>query len=168
MPSSRMWSLLSLLKCANVLHREIVLQSGDFLSRFTSRIQFFLSALCLYFHTTLHYSYYLYVQTHFEPRFCFCSSDARLVSFRKSGSLGIQVSGGNKAGIFVAAVKEGSPAYNEGLRKGDQVMMVCSEHHCVQICLNVITSLFLQPTFPLVQYLQQCFSVPTRKNFYHV
>ena len=50
--------------------------------------------------------------------------DARLVSFRKSGSLGIQVSGGNKAGIYVAAVKEGSPAYNEGLRKGDQVMMV--------------------------------------------
>ena len=50
--------------------------------------------------------------------------DARLVAFRKSGSLGIQVSGGNKTGIFVAAVKEGSPAYNEGLRKGDQVLMV--------------------------------------------
>ncbi|XP_078360375.1 tight junction protein ZO-1-like isoform X2 [Oculina patagonica] len=49
--------------------------------------------------------------------------DARLVAFRKSGSLGIQVSGGNKTGIFVAAVKEGSPAYNEGLRKGDQVLM---------------------------------------------
>ncbi|KAJ7394022.1 Tight junction protein ZO-2 [Desmophyllum pertusum] len=49
--------------------------------------------------------------------------DARLVAFRKSGSLGIQVSGGNKSGIFVAAVKEGSPAYNEGLRKGDQVLM---------------------------------------------
>lgn len=49
--------------------------------------------------------------------------DARLVAFRKSGSLGIQVSGGNKTGIFVAAVKEGSPAYNEGLRTGDQVLM---------------------------------------------
>ena len=46
------------------------------------------------------------------------------MAFRKSGSLGIQVSGGNKTGIFVAAVKEGSPAYNEGLRKGDQVLMV--------------------------------------------
>ena len=34
------------------------------------------------------------------------------------------MSGGNKSGIFVAAVKEGSPAYNEGLRKGDQVLMV--------------------------------------------
>ncbi|CAH3013994.1 unnamed protein product [Porites evermanni] len=49
--------------------------------------------------------------------------DARLVSFRKSGSLGIQVSGGNMAGIFVAAVKEGSPAYNSGLRRGDQILM---------------------------------------------
>ena len=46
------------------------------------------------------------------------------MSFHKSGSLGIQVSGGNKAGVYVAAVKEGSPAYNEGLRKGDQVLMV--------------------------------------------
>lgn len=54
----------------------------------------------------------------------FFDSDARLVAFRKSGSLGIQVSGGNKAGIYVAAVKEGSPAYNEGLRKGDQILMV--------------------------------------------
>lgn len=34
------------------------------------------------------------------------------------------MSGGNKTGIFVAAVKEGSPAYNEGLRTGDQVLMV--------------------------------------------
>lgn len=56
--------------------------------------------------------------------FNLCNRDARLVAFRKSGSLGIQVSGGNKSGIFVAAVKEGSPAYNEGLRKGDQVLMV--------------------------------------------
>lgn len=55
--------------------------------------------------------------------------DARLVAFRKSGSLGIQVSGGNKSGIFVAAVKEGSPAYNEGLRKGDQVLMVRQSNH---------------------------------------
>lgn len=28
------------------------------------------------------------------------------------------------AGIFVAAVKEGSPAYNSGLRRGDQILMV--------------------------------------------
>ena len=56
----------------------------------------------------------------------FCS-DARLVSFRKSCSLGIQVSGGNMAGIFVAAVKEGSPAYNSGLRRGDQILMVSNQ-----------------------------------------
>lgn len=60
----------------------------------------------------------------FHSIFVTCNRDARLVAFRKSGSLGIQVSGGNKSGIFVAAVKEGSPAYNEGLRKGDQVLMV--------------------------------------------
>ena len=50
--------------------------------------------------------------------------DARLVTFRKSGSLGIQVQGGNKVGIFVAAVKEGSAAHDKGLRKGDQILMV--------------------------------------------
>ncbi|XP_068711421.1 tight junction protein ZO-1-like isoform X2 [Montipora foliosa] len=49
--------------------------------------------------------------------------DTRLVAFHKSGSLGIQVSGGNKGGIFVAAVKPGSPAYSEGLRHGDQILM---------------------------------------------
>ena len=52
------------------------------------------------------------------------ASDTRLVAFHKSGSLGIQVSGGNKGGIFVAAVKPGSPAYSEGLRHGDQILMV--------------------------------------------
>lgn len=60
------------------------------------------------------------------------NSDARLVAFRKSGSLGIQVSGGNKTGIFVAAVKEGSPAYNEGLRTGDQVLMVMLRIYHIQ------------------------------------
>ena len=68
----------------------------------------------------------------------FCS-DARLVSFHKSGSLGIQVSGGNMAGIFVAAVKEGSPAYNSGLRRGDQILMVSNQ-----------TSLFASNTHGLV------------------
>lgn len=31
------------------------------------------------------------------------------------------------AGIFVAAVKEGSPAYNSGLRRGDQILMVSNQ-----------------------------------------
>lgn len=68
-----------------------------------------------------------------------CNRDARLVAFRKSGSLGIQVSGGNKSGIFVAAVKEGSPAYNEGLRKGDQILMV-SQHNTDQgiVCYHFV------------------------------
>lgn len=69
--------------------------------------------------------------------FVTCNRDARLVAFRKSGSLGIQVSGGNKSGIFVAAVKEGSPAYNEGLRKGDQILMVSNRDqviHVVSLC----------------------------------
>ena len=77
--------------------------------------------------------------------FVTCNRDARLVAFRKSGSLGIQVSGGNKSGIFVAAVKEGSPAYNEGLRKGDQILMVSNHNidrgieccHCVNIIQTV-------------------------------
>lgn len=79
----------------------------------------------------------------FHSIFVTCNRDARLVAFRKSGSLGIQVSGGNKSGIFVAAVKEGSPAYNEGLRKGDQILMVSNNssntdqvivsYHCVSI-----------------------------------
>ena len=80
--------------------------------------------------------------------FVTCNRDARLVAFRKSGSLGIQVSGGNKSGIFVAAVKEGSPAYNEGLRKGDQILMVSNHNidqgivccHCVNIIIQIVCS----------------------------
>lgn len=81
-----------------------------------------------------------------------CNRDARLVAFRKSGSLGIQVSGGNKSGIFVAAVKEGSPAYNEGLRKGDQILMV-SQHNTDQgiVCyhfVNISQIVWLFNPFP--------------------
>ena len=66
------------------------------------------------------------------------------MAFRKSGSLGIQVSGGNRAGIFVAAVKKGSPAYNEGLREGDQILMVSDQTSyflfvsCIRKSLNGI------------------------------
>ena len=74
--------------------------------------------------------------------FVTCNRDARLVAFRKSGSLGIQVSGGNKSGIFVAAVKEGSPAYNEGLRKGDQILMVSNHsiYQCI-VCCHCVTTI---------------------------
>lgn len=37
------------------------------------------------------------------------------------------------AGIFVAAVKEGSPAYNSGLRRGDQVLMVSNQ---ISLCFK--------------------------------
>ena len=42
----------------------------------------------------------------------------------KGEGLGIQVAGGNAVGIFVAALKDGSPAQVAGLRVGDQILTV--------------------------------------------
>uniref|UniRef100_A0AAR2KLB6 Tight junction protein 2b (zona occludens 2) n=2 Tax=Pygocentrus nattereri TaxID=42514 RepID=A0AAR2KLB6_PYGNA len=47
-----------------------------------------------------------------------------MVSFQKGESVGLRLAGGNDAGIFVAGVQEGSPAEEEGLRVGDQIMKV--------------------------------------------
>ena len=38
--------------------------------------------------------------------------------------MGIRVSGGNKTGIFVAAVAKGSPADQQGLHEGDMILKV--------------------------------------------
>lgn len=47
-----------------------------------------------------------------------------MVSFQKGESVGLRLAGGNDVGIFVAGVQEGSPAEEEGLRIGDQIMKV--------------------------------------------
>lgn len=56
---------------------------------------------------------------------CFTHSpNARVISFHKTGSVGIQVAGGNAVGIFVAAIRPDSTAAKEGLKTGDQIIMV--------------------------------------------
>lgn len=59
------------------------------------------------------------------------------------------------AGIFVAAVKEGSPAYNSGLRRGDQILMVSNQ-----------TSSFASNTHGLffVEFEAQVFTAFFNKN----
>ncbi|KAG5841254.1 hypothetical protein ANANG_G00197590 [Anguilla anguilla] len=47
-----------------------------------------------------------------------------MVSFQKGESVGLRLAGGNDVGIFIAGVQEGSPAEEEGLRTGDQIMKV--------------------------------------------
>ncbi|KAG1972078.1 tight junction protein ZO-2-like isoform X4 [Pimephales promelas] len=47
-----------------------------------------------------------------------------MVSFQKGESVGLRLAGGNDVGIFIAGVQDGSPAEEEGLRVGDQIMKV--------------------------------------------
>ena len=47
-----------------------------------------------------------------------------MVSFTKSGNVGIRLAGGNAVGIFVAAVQHGSSAAQQGLDPGDQLLKV--------------------------------------------
>ena len=50
--------------------------------------------------------------------------EPRCISFKKVGGVGIRVSGGNRTGIFVAAVAPGMPAAMQGLREGDLILKV--------------------------------------------
>ncbi|XP_078070079.1 tight junction protein ZO-2a isoform X2 [Mustelus asterias] len=50
----------------------------------------------------------------------------KLVQFRKGESVGLRLAGGNDVGIFVAGVQDGSPAENEGLVEGDQLLKINS------------------------------------------
>ncbi|CAL1592835.1 unnamed protein product [Knipowitschia caucasica] len=52
------------------------------------------------------------------------SSDVHTVSFVKEGSVGLRLVGGNDVGIFVGGVQPNSPAYNQGMKEGDQIMQV--------------------------------------------
>ena len=50
--------------------------------------------------------------------------DPRFISFKKDGSVGIRLTGGNEVGIFVTAVQPGSSAARQGLRPGDKILKV--------------------------------------------
>ncbi|XP_055708851.1 uncharacterized protein LOC129805059 isoform X4 [Phlebotomus papatasi] len=56
------------------------------------------------------------------------SGEPRFISFQKEGSVGIRLTGGNEAGIFVTAVQPGSPAslqcLLQGLTPGDKILKV--------------------------------------------
>ncbi|XP_067839609.1 LOW QUALITY PROTEIN: tight junction protein ZO-2-like [Heptranchias perlo] len=52
--------------------------------------------------------------------------DTKMVQFKKGDSVGLRLAGGNDVGIFVAGVQDGSPAENEGLQEGDQLLKVNS------------------------------------------
>ncbi|MEQ2213851.1 Tight junction protein ZO-2 [Xenoophorus captivus] len=49
-----------------------------------------------------------------------------MVRFKKGDSVGLRLAGGNDVGIFIAGVQEDSPAEQEGLRTGDQIVKVNS------------------------------------------
>lgn len=46
------------------------------------------------------------------------------VSFVKEDSVGLRLVGGNDVGIFVGGVQPNSPAYDQGMKEGDQIMQV--------------------------------------------
>jgi len=48
----------------------------------------------------------------------------RQIIFMKAKNVGIRLAGGNDVGIFVASVQDGSPASQQGLRNGDQILEV--------------------------------------------
>lgn len=52
------------------------------------------------------------------------SVEPRYITFQKEGSVGIRLTGGNQAGIFVTAVQPGSPASLQGLTPGDKILKV--------------------------------------------
>uniref|UniRef100_A0A674DMQ4 Tight junction protein 3 n=1 Tax=Salmo trutta TaxID=8032 RepID=A0A674DMQ4_SALTR len=52
------------------------------------------------------------------------SSDLNTVSFVKEGSVGLRLVGGNDVGIFIGGVQPNSPAHEQGMKEGDQIMQV--------------------------------------------
>ncbi len=58
---------------------------------------------------------------------CCRTPEPRFISFRKDRGVGIRVSGGNYTGIFVAAVAPGTPADQQGLLEGDQILSVSGQ-----------------------------------------
>uniref|UniRef100_A0A672Z5E9 Tight junction protein ZO-2-like n=1 Tax=Sphaeramia orbicularis TaxID=375764 RepID=A0A672Z5E9_9TELE len=54
----------------------------------------------------------------------FSRPNTMMVNFQKGDSVGLRLAGGNDVGIFIAGVQEGSPAEEEGLSIGDQILKV--------------------------------------------
>ncbi|NXC04666.1 ZO3 protein, partial [Orthonyx spaldingii] len=52
------------------------------------------------------------------------STNPRVVRFVKARSVGLRLTGGNDAGIFVSSVQEGSLADHQGVQEGDQILQV--------------------------------------------
>lgn len=52
------------------------------------------------------------------------TTEPRVISFKKEGSVGIRLTGGNEVGIFVTGVQPGSPAAVQGLQPGDKILKV--------------------------------------------
>ncbi|KAL4658904.1 tight junction protein ZO-3-like [Arapaima gigas] len=52
------------------------------------------------------------------------SSDLSRVEFVKEGNMGLRLVGGNDVGIFVGGVQPNSPAHQQGMKEGDQIMQV--------------------------------------------
>lgn len=69
-----------------------------------------------------------------------CRPNTVMVNFQKGDSVGLRLAGGNDVGIFIASVQEGSPAEEEGLRVGDQILKVVSPYrtyfHFISKSLN--------------------------------
>lgn len=55
---------------------------------------------------------------------CRYSPDSRVVRFYKGTSIGLRLAGGNDMGIFVSGVQAGSPAEEQGIQEGDQILQV--------------------------------------------
>ena len=67
---------------------------------------------------------YLDITSFFTVLYILYRPDPRFISFKKSGSVGIRLTGGNEVGIFVTAVQPGSPAAQQGLQPGDKILKV--------------------------------------------
>ncbi|XP_055905024.1 uncharacterized protein LOC129940651 isoform X8 [Eupeodes corollae] len=85
------------------------------------------------------------------------SAEPRFISFQKEGSVGIRLTGGNEAGIFVTAVQPGSPASLQGLTPGDKILKVNDmDMHGVTREEAVLFLLSLQDRIDLiVQYCKE-------------
>ncbi|XP_034488633.1 tight junction protein ZO-1 isoform X10 [Drosophila innubila] len=85
------------------------------------------------------------------------SAEPRFISFQKEGSVGIRLTGGNEAGIFVTAVQPGSPASLQGLMPGDKILKVNDmDMHGVTREEAVLFLLSLQDRIDLiVQYCKE-------------
>lgn len=46
------------------------------------------------------------------------------MKFVKEDSVGLRLVGGNDVGIFVGGVQPSTPAYDQGMKEGDQIMQV--------------------------------------------